>query len=839
MTAPLTSYRDFEHANPLYAGAVVTFLAVSNGVVTTALVPLYTDQTGEALLANPQTLDSEGKTKQPIYFDQSMIARVTGLSVGSHDSGIITPAPVFRIEPVTQFLQYSWDGGITWEDAGFRFFKDRGDWAASTLYLVTDIVKNLGTLYFTHTEHTSAGAFDATKFTAVFVLDMGQLPSGTQFQLRRGTTAQHAVFTGTVGEVTVDTTKKTLVVHDAVTAGGLPVARTSGETFTGTLTMLGAVVNEEKGSDISADVTTNIGAATGNYVVVTHATGALSVTSLGTIAKGARREVRFSVTGGTLTLAHSAAIDLPGASNIVVAHGDRMTAISEGSGNWTVTDYYRASGVPLVSSSQQSITVRQTVRLAKVDASGYAAFLAAGTGLAVDLDAAPTPLIIDFASGETDLTARISNDESPFVSGLAAENTSFLFGTFASATSITKSHTLIPPQYGYAFARTKQSLLRFVGADGGTTILDDYGNTWTAAGNAQLDTAVQVDGLNTLLLDGTGDYAESTSFVTSIDGSWQVEVKVRFNALPSAAQVYVLELANTAGFGVILGLDDTAGTKKLTVYLSSNGTTHDIASNSLGTSTSWATATTYHLAVGYDAIAGKYFVYKDGVQDISITSASRVCKPDFFRLGADGSFASPSGTMNGALAGFRFSSCCRYPNGTTFTPPNISTFAVEGHFFSIPEMKMYEVTGASAAAGTNPTMTSRSRIFLGEADTNASAVTAVRNYALRGRYEKRGSVIAASQVQDFQHNIGVPPRLLLKFVNLTPDQAYVPGDEIDAFPNYFDGTSNRQWGATTDRNLAKSLVGSGATAGITKVAGGPTAFDSARWAVKLIAERAF
>ena len=45
-----------------------------------------------------------------------------------------------------------------------------------------------------------------------------------QIQLRQGTTTEHDTFTGAVGEVTVDTTKKTVVVHDGVTLGGFPVA---------------------------------------------------------------------------------------------------------------------------------------------------------------------------------------------------------------------------------------------------------------------------------------------------------------------------------------------------------------------------------------------------------------------------------------------------------------------------------------------------------------------------------------------------------------------------------------------------------------------------------------
>ena len=45
-----------------------------------------------------------------------------------------------------------------------------------------------------------------------------------QLQLRSGTTTQHSTFIGAVGEVTVDTTKDVLVVHDGITAGGFPVA---------------------------------------------------------------------------------------------------------------------------------------------------------------------------------------------------------------------------------------------------------------------------------------------------------------------------------------------------------------------------------------------------------------------------------------------------------------------------------------------------------------------------------------------------------------------------------------------------------------------------------------
>jgi len=47
----------------------------------------------------------------------------------------------------------------------------------------------------------------------------------TQLQLRRGTTAEHSAFTGAEGEITVDTTKDTVVVHDGAIAGGHPLAK--------------------------------------------------------------------------------------------------------------------------------------------------------------------------------------------------------------------------------------------------------------------------------------------------------------------------------------------------------------------------------------------------------------------------------------------------------------------------------------------------------------------------------------------------------------------------------------------------------------------------------------
>ena len=47
----------------------------------------------------------------------------------------------------------------------------------------------------------------------------------TQVQFRKGTTSEHAQFTGANAEITVDTKKKTAVVHDGTDVGGFELQR--------------------------------------------------------------------------------------------------------------------------------------------------------------------------------------------------------------------------------------------------------------------------------------------------------------------------------------------------------------------------------------------------------------------------------------------------------------------------------------------------------------------------------------------------------------------------------------------------------------------------------------
>lgn len=91
-----------------------------------------------------------------------------------------------------------------------------------------------------------------------------------------------------------------------------------------------------KGADIASAATTDIGAATGNYINVT---GSVNITALGTAQAGAERWVQFAA---ALTLTHNAtSLILPLGRDLVTAAGDLVQFMSEGGGNWRLSSHVR------------------------------------------------------------------------------------------------------------------------------------------------------------------------------------------------------------------------------------------------------------------------------------------------------------------------------------------------------------------------------------------------------------------------------------------------------------------------------------------------------------------
>jgi hypothetical protein len=137
-----------------------------------------------------------------------------------------------------------------------------------------------------------------------------------QLQLRGGTTAQHATFTGALREVTVDTDKKTVVVHDGSTAGGNPLLRQD-------------LSNLPAGTIDNADINASAGIVDTKLATISTAgkvsNSATTATNANTASAIVARDGSGNFTAGTITAALTGA-----ASSNVLKAGDTMT------GNLTV-----------------------------------------------------------------------------------------------------------------------------------------------------------------------------------------------------------------------------------------------------------------------------------------------------------------------------------------------------------------------------------------------------------------------------------------------------------------------------------------------------------------------
>jgi hypothetical protein len=122
-----------------------------------------------------------------------------------------------------------------------------------------------------------------------------------QLQLRGGTTTEHNTFTGASKEVTVDTTKKTAVVHDGATAGGNPLMREDGSNSALALGSQGT-----PSLKFTGDTNTGIYSPGADQVAIsTGGTGRLFVNASGRVGIGttsALKELQINATTPTIRL---------------------------------------------------------------------------------------------------------------------------------------------------------------------------------------------------------------------------------------------------------------------------------------------------------------------------------------------------------------------------------------------------------------------------------------------------------------------------------------------------------------------------------------------------------
>ena len=256
-----TLIQDFQLGNPLYIGATVTFYTVSAGVKTTTKATLYSALTGTATLANPQTLDSDGKLQQPVYADVAVVATVSGLTVADHDTGVMQPleeGAVFLIENMA--IEYAN--------------------AATVARVAAELAETNAETAETNAETAESNANDAA------------------------------------GRAEVDAA---LAMGNAALATASNVVRKAGDTMTGNLTMSDASVIDANAS-VAAHATTMDPWSLGNYVPLTGA--AVTFTAL-TAAPQAGAEVELYMNAAHV-FTDGAVFEVDGNANYTATIGDRV-----------------------------------------------------------------------------------------------------------------------------------------------------------------------------------------------------------------------------------------------------------------------------------------------------------------------------------------------------------------------------------------------------------------------------------------------------------------------------------------------------------------------------------
>lgn len=206
------------------------------------------------------------------------------------------------------------------------------------------------------------------------------------------------------------------------------------------------------------------------------------------------------------------------------------------------------------------------------------------------------------------------------------------------------------------------ALLHFDGSDASTTFTDSCRtpHTFSAVGNAQLDTAQLKFGSASLLLDGTGDNitapdSDDWSFGT---GDWTIDFFVRFASL-AGAQIFA-----THGYQLL-------GDRSWQIYWNNTGTTLRIAQSNDGTASSdqgvsWSPSidTWYHIAYVRTGAAIK--VFADGIQQgADLTAVDVFASGQLLSLGVE-----TVSYFNGWLDEFRITKgFARWT--AAFTPPSV------------------------------------------------------------------------------------------------------------------------------------------------------------------------
>jgi hypothetical protein len=185
-----------------------------------------------------------------------------------------------------------------------------------------------------------------------------------QVQLRRGTTAEHAIFTGAEGELTIDTTLDIAVVHDGTTVGGRPLV---GAAATQTITNKTGVgigtsaIQAENELRVIGDVRVkgdvNTRSLTVRYEDPIQRSGILSATSSNKITGVSTNNIRvgYAVTGTNIGIGVSVAS--LGIGTVFLAIGTNTTYVTNDFSGVSTGNFLTNNGTTIIGVNTNVVSV--------------------------------------------------------------------------------------------------------------------------------------------------------------------------------------------------------------------------------------------------------------------------------------------------------------------------------------------------------------------------------------------------------------------------------------------------------------------------------------------------
>ncbi len=207
-------------------------------------------------------------------------------------------------------------------------------------------------------------------------------------------------------------------------------------------------------------------------------------------------------------------------------------------------------------------------------------------------------------------------------------------------------------------------LLHFDGSDASTSFVDYHGHTFTAHGNAQIDTAQSKFGGSSGLFDGSGDWIDTPDSADFTLGTadFTIEFWVRFNSATGPQYICgqgTTPVASNTSFVIYMG---NSGEAAAYCIDASGGA----VMGSTGSATNMGANQWYHMA--YVRHGTQFTMYLDGVGAVggTPTSSAVADSPDTLSIGRCGTWG--LGYFNGWIEEFRFTQGTALYTAN-FTPP--------------------------------------------------------------------------------------------------------------------------------------------------------------------------